>query len=243
MSEKSELWVTGNQNSASLHVCAEDRRIVIYEAANTLKGDFDFWKDLHLEMDNTNVAHAFYMFLKTRDVSKFHPEKSHVASTLLKSLAVADAMTKSHVFVERFFSEPNFHNPTELHKLGYLPQEWAQQISVSKRNRPKERAGQIMIRISQTGLYKCYTLFMRTYFPSSRAHNMTTFLKQIADVGLVVQENRQRINTVTHRTVDCYWDDFSTEYKERYQMEATPWVTTQPDVLQTMISDLKALNS
>jgi hypothetical protein len=243
MSEKSELWVTGNQNSASLHVCAEDRRIVIYEAANTLKGDFDFWKALHLEMDNTNVAHAFYMFLKTRDVSRFHPETSHVASTRLKSLAVADAMTKSHVFVERFFSEPNFHNPTELHKLGYMPQEWAQQISISKRNRPKERAGQVLIRISQTGFYKCYTLFMRTYFPSSKAHNMTTFFKQITDVGLVVQENRQRINKVTHRTVDCYWDDFSTEYKDRYQMNATPWVTTQPDMLKIMISDLQTLSS
>ena len=43
MDEFSELWITGNQNACSLHVCAEDRRIVIYKANPCLKGNKAFW--------------------------------------------------------------------------------------------------------------------------------------------------------------------------------------------------------
>lgn len=239
MSEKSELWCTGNQNAASLHVCAEDRRIVIYEAADTLKGNFDFWKTLHEETDNTDVAHAWYQFMKHRDVGKFHPEQSHVASQHLKQVAITDAMNKTHVFVERFFSEENFHNPPYLHKLGFMVQEWAQHIQLSKRTRPPDRAGQVLIRISQAALYKCYAYFMRTYFPSSRIHNMSAFLKQLQDVGMCVQPRRQRIHSYTHRVVDCYWTDFSGEYQERYQVAATEWSTLQPELLKQMIEDIQ----
>ena len=152
-------------------------------------------------------------------------------------------MCKTHVFIERFFTETNLHMPECIHKLGFHSESWANQVHISKRTRPANRVGQIMIRYSQTTLYKIYTYHLKTFYPGSRVVNMNTFLNQLVDIGVNVQSKRQRINTSTSRVLDFFWTDFYEKFSDRYGTAPAEWATENPEHFRNMVEDLKTLSS
>jgi hypothetical protein len=238
MRDHSELWISGN--SGPLFVSAEDRRIVMYEACPLLKNDRAFWNALYSEFDDSDIGYAWFTFLRNRDIGTYHPDQSHTASSVLKSDAICESMTKSHVFIERLFSEERFHIPSNLTYLGYTgPQDWFANLHITKQTRGIVK-GELFIRMSQNALYKMYANFMKTYFPGSKARNMSTFLTELENVGLDVQKKKQRIRKFTTRVVDCYWSTFSKTYTTLYRQEPEEWVINYPATLKQIYDDIKA---
>jgi hypothetical protein len=146
-------------------------------------------------------------------------------------------MTKSHVFIERYFSEENFHVPTNLPRMGYLLQEWFANLHVGMQTRGPHKST-FFIRIGQNALYKVYVCFMKAYFPGSRVKNMSTFLTEIQAVGLEVHKKKQRIRKSITRVVDCYWETFKQSYVARYKQEPEEWVTNFPASLKKIQADI-----
>ncbi len=72
VTEVSELWLSGNQESPIL-TTAHSRRDLIFQSNDTWLGKRDRFIALYKLMDNRNVAWSWFTFLKNRDISKFHP--------------------------------------------------------------------------------------------------------------------------------------------------------------------------
>ena len=177
------------------------------------------------------------MFLKTRELGSYHPDQSHTASTVLKTDAVCESMTKSHVFIERYFSEENFHIPSNLQRMGYMAQEWFGNLHVGVQTRGPHK-NCYFIRIGQNAFYKVYTTFMKAYFPGSRVKNMSTFLTEVAAIGFEVHIKKQRIRNATTRVVDCYWSEFKRLYSAKYKHEPEDWVINFPASRKKIIADI-----
>jgi hypothetical protein len=236
--EYSEVWVSGNDKAGSLYVSSEDRRIVIYEANKTLKGDKQFWNALYDEFNNLEIAKAWYEFMKKRNIAHFHPDDVHEASQHLKSDSILESQSKSHIFVERFFSTNNWHTMF-IHKLCIHPEEWYSQMSVIKRER-QPRKGETCIRLTQDWLYGVYVPWMKKFFPSSKILNMNTFLVKLQDVGAVVQDKKQRLHNTTRRVVDLYFLAFQEAYREKYKCSfVTEWTTEGEDGFKTVCLEIK----
>ena len=237
MNEFSELWISGNDKAGSLYVSPDDRRVLIYEANPVLKDKKQFWIDLYSEFNNLEVAKAWFDFLKHRDVSHFHPDNVHVASVNLKKDSILDSMSKAHIFTEQFFSTSNWHVKF-FEKMKQTPQEWFANIAVSKRDRPIERRGQVMIRITQEWVYENYKLWMKTCYPSSKILNMNTFLCKLEEVGLCVQKKKQRVHKTTKRVVDFFFEDFKKGYTAKYNTGVTVWTTEDEESLKFLSDDI-----
>ena len=179
----------------------------------------------------------WFEFLKNRDISGFHPDNVHSASVNLKMDSILDSMSKAHVFVEQFFSTTHWHTKF-IEKLKQTPQSWFANIAVSKRDRPIERRGQIMIRMSQEWLYENYKPWMKTCYPSSKVLNMNTFLCKLEEVGLCVQKKKQRIHKTTKRVVDLFFEDFKKGYLAKYNANVTEWVTEDTEGYKDLTDDI-----
>jgi hypothetical protein len=147
-------------------------------------------------------------------------------------------INSSHVFIERFFSTPNWHL-LYLEKLRINPYEWFGQVSVAQRERLPRR-GEVRIRVSQEWLYENYVPWMKQFFPSSKILNMNTFLNKLHDIGLVVHKNRQRLHNKTRRVVDLNYLLFFTSWNDRYNDEATVWCTEEAGELKIIRKDIDA---
>ena len=229
MNEYSELWISGNDKAASLYVSSEDRRIVIYEACPALKHETTFWRNLIAEFQDFDICKAWYEYLKSRDVSEFHPDKVHEASAKLKMASIADSMCKVHIFLERFFSSEKWHVMFFNNKLHNGP-EWFADVQITVRRR-KPRVGQKLIRTTQEWLYKNYAQWLRQYYNSSRILGMQTFLNKVEEVGICVPKRKQRIHKSTARVIDLYYTEFERAYHEKYGSEVNVWATEDPEQL------------
>lgn len=202
MDEFSELWITGNQNSCSLHVCAEDRRILIYKANASLKGNKTFWVALHKEFNNLNIAKAWYDHLKHRDVTHFNYETGAVDSVSAKLDSIRDCMPKTHTFLNRVFSTDEF-----ITTQG----QWGNIQIIEKRDHPP------MIRVEEQALYQEYKTFVGRNYSLSAARHINTFKRELEQVGIHCVEKRQKMNGRNKWVIQCTFREFKKAFEKRYR--------------------------
>jgi hypothetical protein len=221
MDEFSDLWITGNQNSCSLHVCAEDRRILIYKANPCLKNNKKFWTDLHAEFSNLDIAKAWYDHLKSRPVENFDYRTNSVASDTAKLDSITDCMPKSHLFMNTVFTTEEF--------LG----SYKNRIQIlQKKNKPPK------IRVDKAAFYQYYKLFVSNNYSSSSARHINTFEKELLAVGVINPEKRQKLNHQNRFVLEFEFDTIQRMFQKRYKgMSVNEWV-----VLTNLDDTIKFLN-
>jgi hypothetical protein len=222
MDEFSELWITGNQNSCSLHVCAEDRRILIYKANPCLKNNKKFWNDLHSEFSNLDIAKAWYDHLKARPVDNFNYHTNSTASDTAKLDSITDCMPKSHLFLNNVFTTEDFLVT------------YKRQIQVlQKKNKPPK------IRVDKATFYQAYKFFVGNNYSSSSVRHINTFLKELSTVGVVNPDKRQKLNGKNRFVLEFEFDAIQRVFQSRYKgMSVNEWV-----LLTNLADTLKFLNA
>jgi hypothetical protein len=238
LDEYSEVIVTGNDEACSFHVVADDRRIMIWEVCPKLKPDIKFWIALAEEVLNLDKMKAWYVFFKTRDLSKFNYKDVLPEIANSKTSAIMKQRPKSHTFIEDYFKSDSF-----LTDYGCGQIDWLKNMSVSaikKGRKPKARFGQVRIRIEQKQLYWCYTVMMKQLYSGSRAHDFGTFSDEIKRLG-AIPGDRKRIkpNGLVRDVFDFYWPDFKKLHKKLYAVEPKEWFTADPIKLETVSRQLR----
>ena len=78
---------TTNNTTNSIYLDADDRRFVIIECSKKHKGDTEYFNKLYNDnINNDAVCKTFFRFLKTRDITKFNPEKDRPITSHAKEL-------------------------------------------------------------------------------------------------------------------------------------------------------------
>ena len=210
MNEFSELWITGNQNSCSLHVCAEDRRIIIYKASPSLKGQKQFWTDLHKEFKNLDIAKAWFDYLQGRDVTKFDYQQNTLDSQSAKLESITDCMPKSHIFINRYFSTEEFMSTYWNH----------QQIQLM------ERKGGPYFRVDEQTMYHEYKVFVGRFYNPSAVRHIHTFRRELERIGLVCPKKRQKLFHRNRWVVHLEYKSFQRAFAEQYKTDPHEWYIT-----------------
>jgi hypothetical protein len=202
MDEFSELWITGNQNSCSLHVCAEDRRILIYKASDVLIGNYKFWNDLHKDFENLDIAKAWYDHLKQRPVQDFNYRTNSVNSATAKLQSITDCMPKSHLYIHKVFGTEEF-----VERLG----SWNKIQMFEKSKKP------VLIRVDEESLYEDYKQYVKRYYSSSTHRHINTFRREIQLIGAVFPDKRQKLHTKNRHVVHFEFKPYQTSFEKRYK--------------------------
>jgi hypothetical protein len=222
LDEFSELWITGNQNSCSLHVCAEDRRILIYKANPILKDNKAFWKDLHAEFSNLDIAKAWFDHLKARPVDDFNHQLNFVDSDTAKLDSITDCMPKSHLFMNTVFATEEF---LISYKQGI-------QLILKKFAAPK-------LRVDKATFYQAYKYYVTTNYSSSSVRHINTFLKELMAVCVLNPDKRQKLNGTNRFVLEFQFGPFQTAFQKRYKgMSVNEWV-----ILTELDQTIKFINA
>jgi hypothetical protein len=113
-------------------------------------------------------------------------------------------------------------------------------MTIKKGMQPKERFGQVRIRIEQKQLYLCYTMMMKDLYSSSRAHDFNTFTEEIKKMGAIPGEKiRVKTNGFLRDVFDFYWPDFKNRHTDMYKVEPPEWFTTDPEKLNEVSNQLR----
>jgi len=236
LDEYSEVIVTGNDEACSFHVVADDRRIMIWEVCPKLKPETKFWVALAEEVLNLDKMKAWYIFFKTRDLRNFNYKTVLPEFANTKTSAIMKQRPKSHIFLENYFKSESFL--IDYRYDGCFQMNWLKNMNVSTiqpGRKPKERRGQVRIRIEQKQLYWCYTMMMKQLYSSSRAHDFGTFSDEIKRLG-AIPGDRKRIkpNGWVRDVFDFYWPDFEKMHKKLYKVEPKKWFVIDPIQLKSV---------
>jgi hypothetical protein len=93
---------------------------------------------------------------------------------------------------------------------------------------PKERQGQVRIRIEQLAFYQAYTTYLDLYTKgSAKARHFPTFKKEVEQLGIIFETSRLRIrkSKKTFMVCDLYWSDYQNAFKKMYKCDPPEWVT------------------
>jgi len=210
MAEYSNLFITANEE-CPLHTHPGDRRQQIFIAADTHIQDRPFFAKVYEEVERLDVGYAFYQYFKNRDLGEWDP--SFDPPTNAKGMTIAACIKKSHTFLNEFFVEMDW-------LTNYIPtgKPWSTFLSKieAKVVQRGERKGELRIRIEYQTFYCFYRAFMKGNYPSSRARNIDTFLKETAILGVCKSTKRQQVNKNNYIVVDIYYALFSKLWVKEY---------------------------
>ena len=221
LKEYSNIWITSNEK-CPLHIKPTDRRQLIFKVSEHKLKDRQFFVACARECQDLDIAHAWFTFLKNRDLKNFSVDSDPDAA--LKGQTIASCMVKSHAFMRMFFLEEWFrtYNRGSTNGFGIErldPSIWLQHYEIS-RNQTLPYKGFIRVRVSQKRLYKLYLSFTREFYPQSRARNSDTFWEELVDVGVLCFDKRRNIQTVTSKrkffVADIYFHIFKAKMQRLY---------------------------
>jgi hypothetical protein len=228
--EYSQTIITGNTDAGSLHVTDKDRRIVCFEVNPVLKGNKKVFDKLGEEVTSKCVMKAWFDFFATRkgidtfDVTVV-PEEIQVS----KQSVILRQRKQSHMFLERMMGDPDF-----LRRYHFYGDNIVDITFIE--NQPKERQGQVRIRIEQTALYDAYKTYLDVYTKgAAKARYFPTFKKEVEQLGIIFEKRRLRIRSKSKKTFnvcDLYWEDYQKAFKRVYKSEPPLWVTEDRTVLE-----------
>ena len=164
----------------------------MYEASELWLQDRIKFAALTNELDDLDVCHAWFTFLKAVDLNGWCPQMNPPND--LKDKSVENCMPRSHLFVQSFFSEDNWFTLYKGPNV-YL-QGWMALYELGKTK------SDMHIRVEQGRIHALYKEFLRRRFPSSKPRQMTTFLKEMKAIMVSVPEKRQKIKKMNKRVVD-----------------------------------------
>jgi len=217
LDEFSSLWITAN-NESPLHTSPNDRRQQILEADDSHIQDRIFFRKVHDEFADFDIAYAWYQFFKARDLGKWTPACN--PPTKAKGKTVVACMKKSHIFMNRFFCGREW-------LTAYVPSGSGSSSHTKKieaRIKTRGYAKQLMLRLEQKLFYHQYARFMKENFGASKARNMDTFLKEVEDLGVIVQQKRLSVNARKYHVVDIYYSRLAGVWKKMYpDLEFNTW--------------------
>ena len=222
LTEYSNIWVTSNEKTP-LHIKPTDRRQLIFRVSERKLRDRAFFERCSEECKDLDIAHAWFTFLKKRDLSSFNP--SGDPDRALKGETIASCMVKSHVFMRLFFLEEWFRT----YNRELVPAIWLQHYEVT-RNVNSPHKGEIRLRVSQKRLYKLYLSFVKEFYPQSRARNSDTFWDELTELGLIRFPKRRHIRTLSGHNrkffvIDLYFETFKNRMKVLYPgITLTTWL-------------------
>ena len=96
LNEYSDIFITAN-NLTPLHINTTDRRQKLFHFSDMHHQDRKFFGPLSLELRDLDYGHAFYTFLKHKDLNNWHP--SAKLPTDIKDKTIEACMVKSHYFL------------------------------------------------------------------------------------------------------------------------------------------------
>ena len=201
--EYSNIYVTSNNKNGPLHITHEDRRQLIIEVSDVHKQDREFFGRVISDCRHFDVGHAWYIFLRDRDIGDFHPSQD--PPTTVKERTIASCAVKSVIFMNTFFCDEDWlvrYKPHEMYIIN-----WTKLYEVVVETKGDYK-GQVRIRVEAARLYTLYTRFMKCTFPSSNKRNSPTFYNELAKVGIIKHEKRRRINEKQKTCVDIYFSVF-----------------------------------
>ena len=215
LKEFSNLWITSNEKTP-LHIKPTDRRQLLFRVSERKLRDRPFFKACAEECEDLDIAHAWFTFLKQRNILQFEPNSDPDAC--LKGETIASCMVKSHVFLRRFFLEDWYR----AYRKEECPEDiWVRAFEVS-RNKTNPNKDEIRLRISQKRLYKLYQYFIHDMYPQSRVRNSDTFFEELQELGIVRFTKRRDIKAYgvdkkkKHYVVDIYFKQFKEKMLELY---------------------------
>jgi hypothetical protein len=208
--EFSNLFITAN-SSCPLHTHPGDRRQVILEANTLHLQDRPFFKKLNDDFKTLDLGHAWYWFLKRRELGTWHPSED--PPTAAKSKTVEHCMVKSHSFINDFFCSSDWllrGIPELTHWAGWTSK---YQFSVADKG---EHKGKYVLRIEAKRFFVLYKHYVRANYPASRARNIDTFFSETEKVGVVKRPKRRMVNSKKYHCVDVVHDVFKERMSKLY---------------------------
>lgn len=218
MPEYHNLYITANCD-APLHTHPGDRRQLILEASELHLQDRPFFKKVNSEFRNIDIAHAWYTYLKNRDITDFHPSQDPPSSA--KSKTIEACMVKSHIFMNEFFCSDEWilayitescawHRWTKLYQVGYLDK--------------GPNKGEFFIRIEHKRFFYLYKCYMRANYPSSKTRNIDTAFKELHRIGVIRHAKRKKLNDINKHVVEIIYSQFAQQMKIMYPyLEINEW--------------------
>ena len=221
--EYSEFFITSNQ-MAPLHLCPNDRRQCLLEASAL---HIQVLGQVDAEIEDLDIAHAFFTFFRTRDISKWHPSMNPPSET--KSKGIQSCMIRAHSFLTKFFADaedwPRMYKPLEM-----LDSDWTLLYEIT--NVPKgEYRNQTRLRIERKRFYNLYNRFTRQFYSSSRPRNQDTFEKECEDAGVIlhVAGRGLLINGKKKQVVDLYYSRVASHLATMYPELRFEWPHTSAE--------------
>jgi hypothetical protein len=163
------------------------------------------------DLENLDVAHAWYWFLKKRELGSYHPSMD--PPTAAKSRTIEACMVKSHIFMNDFFCEKTW-------VLSGLPENtsWSSWTSLYQSGTCDKGyfSGEFYLRIEHRRFYQLYKRFMRDNYPASKPRNIDTVFKELEKIDVIRHPKRRLLNKRQKRVVDICFPFFKKKMTELY---------------------------
>jgi hypothetical protein len=239
MPEFSNLYITANSD-APLHTHPGDRRQLILEASELHTQDRKFFSKVSEEFKSLDIAHAWYTFLKDRDLNNWHPSIDPPSNA--KSKTIEACMVKSHVFMNDFFCD-------DAWLLAYITEhcrwfKWTAAYQAAFCDKGDYR-GKFYIRIEHKRMFLLYRNYMRANYPSSKPRNIDTFFKELERIDIIKYPKRRSLNGKKKHVVDIFFHTFAAKMRTLYpNLEINEWdsVTKPKEFISMLIEKHKRSN-
>jgi hypothetical protein len=222
LNEYSEIFLTSNQK-APLMMKPGSRRQLMLHASEIRLLQRTFFAKMKMSTRDLDIAKAWFNFFKTRDITAFCPQSN--PDNQFRGEVVASCMSKSHQFLTRFFSEPEWY-------LSYRPDEcgienWLRAFEVFVPNKQPHKDVVIM-RITQKRMYTLYKRFMRERNSCSKPRNSDTFWEELEELGVCRYSKVRRLGGMEGKQkmcVDLFYSPFLAKVNTLYKgLEISPWI-------------------
>ena len=98
MEEFSDIFITSNQlKTGCLHVKPGDRRQLLIEVSDLKLQNRKFFRAASEETRNLDIAHAWYLFFKNKELGEWTPAEDPPGD--VKEKTIEHSMVKSHRFI------------------------------------------------------------------------------------------------------------------------------------------------
>jgi len=214
LEEFSNVFITSNQDGGcALHIKPGDRRQLILEASAKRLQDREFFAKVTADIEDLNVAHAWFKFLQERDIGKFHPTQD--PPTNAKSKSISSCMVKSHSFFNMFFQDSDWI--TNYRSQNESLVDWVRNYDV------RMHKGEIRVLIETRQLHKLYSRFVKEFFRNSKERGIITFENEIEKLGFR-KTGRLSRNKIARIWYDITYSQFKKGMKKLYQeFEINTW--------------------
>jgi hypothetical protein len=97
----SELICTTN-NPNAVKISNEDRRFQVIEPDGSVANNTDFFKPIHMALQDDKVMRHFFEFLKNRDISDFVPSRDRIITKIQKEFKINSLSTIQEYFIDLY---------------------------------------------------------------------------------------------------------------------------------------------